>query len=108
MRERNERHLSPAIPVVCTQYANRNGLLASLYAPCCILDYASQVLLDGIDRKQLSILIVSFNRVGPIVDHDKNFSRIRYMGWGLRAQRIAMGLRNATGIEKFCNGLLKP
>jgi hypothetical protein len=94
--------------VVRTQYANWNDFFSGLCAPCYILNYLSQALLDILDRQQSSVLVVNFNRVSPIVDHDKNFSGVGHMWWGLGAQRIAVGLGNAIGIKYLCDGLLKP
>jgi hypothetical protein len=94
--------------MVRTLYADRNGLLTSLFAPSCILDHASQALLDIIDGIWFSILIVNFDRVNPVVNHDKNFSSIGYIGWGLRTQGIAVRLGNTTSIEYFSGCLVNP
>jgi hypothetical protein len=94
--------------MVRTQYANWDGFFSGLCALCYILNYLSQALLDILDRQQSSILVVNFNRVSPIVDHDKNFSGVGHMGRGLGAQRIAVGLGDAVGIKYLCDCLLKP
>ena len=106
MHERT--YFCPPVSAVCTQYPNRNRFLAGLYTPHYIADYVSQPLLDIPNGEERSVVIVDFNCVKPVIDHDKKFSSIRYMRWRLRTQRVTVRPRDARSIENLEKRLLKP